>query len=347
VGRYVWGPASDEPLVWYDGSGTGNKRYLVADERGSIIAVTDNSGAAIAINTYDESGIPGAANLGMFQYTGQAWLPELGMYHFKARTYSPTLGRFMQTDPIGYGDGIGWYNYGHGDPINNTDPTGLQTGTNITADIHCPSCFGTGMATFTTNKEPREKGDRATNPNGLSGTYLDHVKYDLQDREISRTAILFFPDLFSNQDQGGFSGGYGGGASGQSGDITVTGFRRAAYQPYLQNPYAWYMPIDPIIGHIAKYHFIPRKGKSLFRPEWRSLKGQEQLYQFLIAHAVPQPSLLIPGTYTLSATFPLPVGWERNTGRLTYNVSAAVWPAGKNSDGRTIYVPHTQYPGMP
>jgi RHS repeat-associated protein len=32
------------------------------------------------------------------------YLPEIGMYYYKARMYSPTLGRFMQTDPIGYGE---------------------------------------------------------------------------------------------------------------------------------------------------------------------------------------------------------------------------------------------------
>jgi hypothetical protein len=30
----------------------------------------------------------------------------------------------MQTDPIGYGDGLNWYNYVGGDPLNNLDPTG-------------------------------------------------------------------------------------------------------------------------------------------------------------------------------------------------------------------------------
>jgi RHS repeat-associated protein len=52
------------------------------------------------------------------------WVSELGMYFYKTRAYSPTLGRFMQTDSIGYGDGMNWYAYTHNDPVNGTDPSG-------------------------------------------------------------------------------------------------------------------------------------------------------------------------------------------------------------------------------
>jgi hypothetical protein len=49
--RYVFGPGTDEPLVWYEGAGTTDRRYLHADERGSIVAVTNDSATVIGTAT--------------------------------------------------------------------------------------------------------------------------------------------------------------------------------------------------------------------------------------------------------------------------------------------------------
>jgi RHS repeat-associated protein len=148
LNRHVFGPDVDEPLVWYNGSGTTDRRFLHADERGSIVSVTDGSGGLLAITRYDEYGKTQTSgiNYGRFLYTGQRYFSSQGIYFYKNRMYDPGAGRFLQPDPIEYGSGMNLYAYVGGDPVNWIDPLGLAKKclSGPSGDIVCTGRSGGG-----------------------------------------------------------------------------------------------------------------------------------------------------------------------------------------------------------
>jgi RHS repeat-associated protein len=57
-------------------------------------------------------------------FTGRRFDFETGLYYYRARYYNPYIGRFLQTDPVGYDDGINWYLYCKNNPLTYVDPLG-------------------------------------------------------------------------------------------------------------------------------------------------------------------------------------------------------------------------------
>ncbi len=122
--RYVPGAGADEPVIWYEGSGFTDRRWLHMDDHGSIIAYTDGTGAAQATYGYGPYGEPNAWAGSRYRYTGQIEIPEAQLYYYKARVYDPSFGRFLQTDPVGYASDVNSYAYTKNDPVNASDPSG-------------------------------------------------------------------------------------------------------------------------------------------------------------------------------------------------------------------------------
>lgn len=126
--RYVPGVGVDEPVVWYEGSGTATRRWLATDEAGSVVGFSGNTGGSGATYGYGPFGEPDSWTGSRYRYTGQIMIPDAQLYHFKRRIYDPSLGRFLQADPIGQAANVNIYAYAGNDPANFKDPTGLEDG---------------------------------------------------------------------------------------------------------------------------------------------------------------------------------------------------------------------------
>ncbi len=135
------------------------------DGRGWLSHITDLSNTSIEQYQYDAFGRPHIYNGTGSQSRGQVsaiaenrflwnqdyeWYPEIGLYRCGARFYSPALGRFLQPDPIGQSGGLNIYAYCQSDPINGSDPSGLdESSDNLQDHVHSP-----GLSTPTGSNIP-------------------------------------------------------------------------------------------------------------------------------------------------------------------------------------------------
>ena len=106
----------------------GSVYFYHRDGLGSVSEVSDQSGTLVERYVYDVYGRPQifdstdseltASAIGNpYLFTGRRYDPESGNYYYRARIYSPTLGRFLQSDPLGYVDGLNLYAYVGNNPL--------------------------------------------------------------------------------------------------------------------------------------------------------------------------------------------------------------------------------------
>ena len=127
---YVWGgPAG---LLYDVSSTTGSVRYYHADQVGSTLALSDESGSVIGRLDYTPYGLiirREGSTTTPFLFNGALGVmrdEETGLIHMRARYYHPWMGRFLNEDPIGLDGGMNTYAFTGGNPISYFDAMGLD-----------------------------------------------------------------------------------------------------------------------------------------------------------------------------------------------------------------------------
>ncbi len=139
-------PSSGEDRIYYTrspqgqalsmlrnlGSRTGD-HYPLVDSLGSTVALTDHQGALVTRYRYEPYGEQLGAPSGPqmpWRFAGQYLDQETGLYKMGVRYYDPQTMRWTQKDPLNLFQDPkqgNRYSYAGADPVNNVDPSGMQS----------------------------------------------------------------------------------------------------------------------------------------------------------------------------------------------------------------------------
>ncbi len=128
--KYIYGPGVDKPVSMIEVADSNATYYYHYDALGSVIALSDSSGDTVQTyeySVYGEVAVEDANHTNPYMFAGRRFDIEIGLYYSRARYYNPYTGRFLQTDPIGYGDGMSMYAYCKNNPQTFVDPSGTLT----------------------------------------------------------------------------------------------------------------------------------------------------------------------------------------------------------------------------
>ena len=129
--KYIYGPCIDEPVCMIEVADSNAVYYYHYDALGSVVALSDSSGDTVQTYQYSIYGQVAVEDINHpnpYMFAGRRFDIEIGLYYNRARYYNPYTGRFLQADPIGYGDGMNLYAYCGNNPVGLSDPSGMASG---------------------------------------------------------------------------------------------------------------------------------------------------------------------------------------------------------------------------
>jgi RHS repeat-associated protein len=128
VRRFVYGTRATTPDYVIS---NGVTYRIFSDDRGSpVLVVNTKTGAVAEQIAYDEFGnVIADTNPGLqpFRFAGGLYDADTKLLHFGAREYDPSIGHWTAKDPLRFNaSDTNLYGYVMADPVNLTDPTGLD-----------------------------------------------------------------------------------------------------------------------------------------------------------------------------------------------------------------------------
>ena len=172
---------SGERIAKQTGSSLTTTTFLHTDHLGSTRVCTNSSGSSAGTCDYEPFGEvqPGTTCSipTNFRFAGMEWDSETGLYHTLFRQYDVNQGRWMSVDPLaGYEDDpqtVDRYVYARNDPVNLSDPLGLDV------YLWIGNCLYRGsIQVVNANIIPDEGGGESSTPSSTPPT----INITLHDR---------------------------------------------------------------------------------------------------------------------------------------------------------------------
>jgi RHS repeat-associated protein len=129
---YAYYPGVDQPRSV---AVAGQTYFMSTETDGTINGLIRKSDKAIVAQyaytpwgelERDSDFVASGIHVNSLRWKGLSYDRETGLNYVRARYYDPKTRRFISEDPIGLEGGINEYQFASGDPINHSDPTGLD-----------------------------------------------------------------------------------------------------------------------------------------------------------------------------------------------------------------------------
>jgi RHS repeat-associated protein len=154
--------------------------YFFPDHLGSTSVITNSTGTTLEqdLDYFPYGGIAYGAPSDHYLFTGKERDAESGLDNFEARYYGSSLGRFMSPDPLGgHQDDpqpLNRYAYVRNNPLNLTDPTGLDFNLQCTqTKDNASTCQNGVQGTTTTDANGKSTFNATVISNDKNGNLVD------------------------------------------------------------------------------------------------------------------------------------------------------------------------------